>query len=118
MANELRVSGTANFIKGGASLSRQYSISVTVAGTNMISAVQSIATTDTSVGLGAVGTIGYVVFKNLDATNYIDVGSDGSVYPIRLMAGESAGPLRWNGAAIHAKAHTAACLLQSDIIEA
>lgn len=118
MANELRVTGSLNFNKNNASLSRTLSIQVTVAGSRPYSDMQNIGTSDETLALGSIGTIGFVCFRNIDATNYIDIGADGSSYPIRLLAGEIAGPLRWNGAAIHAKANNAACDLQYDIVEA
>jgi hypothetical protein len=107
------------FSKSGASLARPpYNTLVTVAGSKTISNVQNIGTGDETLDLGDVGTIGYAIFNNLDDTNYIDIGADGSSYPIRVQPGKQAGPIPWNGAAIHAKANTGACDLQYDIVEA
>lgn len=106
------------FSKGGATLARTYSTLITVAGAACFSNVQVVNTTDTILDLGGVGTIGYVIFNNLDGTHFLDIGADGSSYPIRLQPGTQSGPLSWNGAAIHAKADTASCKLQYDIVEA
>ena len=68
----------------------------------------SIGTVDETVALGDVASIGEILIQNLDATNFITVGPDGSSYPIKIMPGRHA-RCQWNGAAIHLKADTAAC---------
>lgn len=109
MANELQVSGGISFTKSGATLSKNFSNTYfTVSGTAGVSNIISVGTGDESLALGDISTIGWVFFHNLDAINYISVGSDGTLYPIRLNAGEFA-LMRWNAAAIHAKANTGAC---------
>lgn len=109
MANELQVAGSISFSKSSASLSKVFSNTYfTVSGTAGISNVISVGTGDESLALGDISTIGWVFFRNLDATNYISIGSDGTLYPIKLKAGEFA-LMRWNAAAIHAKANTGAC---------
>ncbi len=119
MANELRINLTTfNFAKGTASANTQpQTIGVTVSGTHSSSGNQSIGTGDETVALVDVSTIGYVFLKNTDATNFMTIGPDGSSYPIKLAPGEFA-VVRWNAAAIHAKADTATCILQYMIIEA
>ncbi len=118
MANELRLNlGNFSFTKGTASASAPgQSLGVTVSGTHFIGNSQSIGTGDETLALGDVATNGYVFFKNTDPTNFIIIGADGSSYPIKLKPGEFA-VMRWNGAAIHAKADTATCILQYTIIE-
>lgn len=106
------------FAKGGATLARTFTTLISVYGSACFSNVQVVNTTDTTLDLGGIGTIGYVIFNNLDGANFIDIGADGSSYPIRLQKGTQSGPLSWNGAAIHAKADTASCKLQYDIVEA
>lgn len=109
MANELQVAGAISFSQAGATLSKTFSNTYfTVSGTSGISNIISVGTSDESLALGDISTIGWVYFKNLDPTNYISVGSDGTLYPIKLKAGEFA-LMRWNAAAIHAKANTGAC---------
>lgn len=117
MADELTISSSIRFVKGTApntlTISRSSaSQRVTVSGMTGIQNVVSIGTSDEELSLGDIGTIGYCWFKNLDATNYLTIGPDGASYPIKLKAGETAGPLRWNGAAIHALANTGACVLE------
>ncbi len=119
MASELRINLTTfSFTKGTASANTPaQAISVDVAGTHTSSGTQSIGTGDETVALIDVATVGYVFLKNTDATNFITVGPDGSSYPIKLKPGEFV-VVRWNAAAIHAKADTATCILQYMIIEA
>jgi hypothetical protein len=111
MANELTLSISASFAKSSILFNKAFSGQVTVSGTYPIATAQNIGTSDETLDLGAVATAGYLVLKNRDATNYITLGEDGSSYPIKLKAGEFA-IVRWNGAAVHAKANTAACDLE------
>lgn len=116
MAQEIVMSFSLSFTKGSATVSRNSgSTYVTVSGSTYNAQVASIATSDTPLDLGGVTTNGFILLHNLDATNYITLGEDGSSYPIKLLAGEW-GLVRWNGAAIHAKAHTGACLLEYVLI--
>lgn len=112
MASELQVQGQLSFSKSGAALSRVFpSTYFDVSGTAGVANIISVGTSDESLALGDISTIGWVYFKNLDATNYISVGSDGTLYPIKLKAGEFA-LMRWNAAAIHVKANTAICNME------
>ncbi len=118
MANEFTTQlSRFSFTKGtsSASVSGQL-LFATVSGAHSIGNFQSIGTGDETLSLGDVATIGYVFLKNTDASNFITIGPDGSSYPIELRAGEFA-VMRWNAAAIHAKADTATCILQYMIIE-
>ena len=111
MANELSISIAFAETKNGVTFSKSFTKTVTITGDNPIAKVQSVATSDTTVDIGGIGTPGYFVAKNLDATNYVTLGTDGTNYFDQLKAGEIM-VKRWNGAAIHAKANTAACLLE------
>jgi hypothetical protein len=117
MSNELSISAFLNYQNGLATLTASASAVISVASNQIIHEVANIPTTDTALNLGAVGTIGYVLFQNIDGSNFISIGSDGTNYPIKLLAGESA-LMRWNAAAIHCKADTAACNLQYRIVAA
>lgn len=74
-----------------------------------------LTTGDLTLGLGDISTIGFVMFRNLDATNSIVIGSDGTLFPIKVTAGRSSGPIEWNAAAIHAKASAGTPKLQARI---
>lgn len=76
MANEITLSGGLQVVKSGVSQSLQLSgLSITQAGTNSISNVQNIGTSSEQITLGDVTTIGYIAFKNLDATNFVSIGT-------------------------------------------
>lgn len=109
MAGELRFQGSIDFAKGGAAIAKAFQAAVfDVAGASYIQNSIAVGTSDETLALGDVSTIGWVYMKNNDATNYITAGGDGTLYNLKLKPGE---PFfgRWNGAAIHVKANTAPC---------
>jgi hypothetical protein len=110
MANELTLNTSINYTKGGAIVTRTVNnYQVTISGTAVTQGVQSIPTADTT--LSIVAAPGYVYVKNLDATNYVQVGPDATNWFIKLLAGQHAlFPI--NGTALHAKANTGACNLE------
>lgn len=115
MANELSIVVSMAFSKSGAQCARAESISVDVTGDTFTHAVQEIGTSEEALAEADVGTPGYVLIKNLDATNYVEVGIEGQ-YAIKLLAKEVA--LFRADAAIYAKAATAACNVEYWIVEA
>ena len=118
MANELTILVSMAFSKGGASVSRAESIQVTVTGDAFSHEVQEVGTSEEQLAQGAdLGTPGYMLIKNLDGTNYVEVGSTTGVYDIKLKAGEVA-LYRHNSATVYAKANTAVCLVEYMLIEA
>ena len=63
-----------------------------------------------------MSTIGFVYVKNIDATNFIEIGNDADNPSIKLLAGQSfSGP--WGATNVSCKADTAACLIDFLIIE-
>jgi len=117
MSNELSLSVSLTFNKGGASVSRSEGIQVTVTGDAFSHEVQEVGTAEEELAQGAdLGTPGYMFIKNLDATNYVEVGSTTGVYDIKLKAGEIA-LYRHNSATVYAKSNTAACLVEYLLIE-
>lgn len=116
MSAELLLAASLKFSKGGSLFETNFqSTYFDVAGTSPNKEVQAIGITDESLNLGDISTIGFVFLRNLDATNIITIGSDGTLYPIRLKPGEFC-LVRWNAAAIHAKALVAPCNLEYTII--
>lgn len=116
MSAELNVAGSIQFSKGGAAVGRIFqSAFFDVSGTSGIQNEISVGITDETLALGDITTIGWVYMKNLDPTNFIIVGSDGTLYPLKLKPGE---PMfvRWNAAAIHVKANTAPCNMEYVLI--
>lgn len=115
MTNEITISASLTFSKGGASVSRADGKQVTVTGDALSHEVQAIPTSNTALAEGAaLGTPGYVFIKNLDSANFVTVGITGS-YTIKLLAGEFA--LFRAAAAIFALADTATCNVEYVIIE-
>ena len=84
----------------------------------MAAGIQNIGTSAENLDFGAVTTEGYACFKNLDATNFVEIGWDATGFQsaLKLLAGQSAivplNPARtWQ-----AKADTAAIDLQFAVI--
>ncbi len=117
MANELKITASIFFNKNGAEAVRAESIEVDVSGDAFNHDIQSVGTSEEQLAQGAdLGTPGYIFLKNLDATNYVEIGSTTGVYDIKIKAGEIA-LYRHNSATIYAKANSAACLVEYFLIE-
>lgn len=108
----------------GITLSAQYSnagdisaitapnVSVAVTGQPRLGvSTVTLATSDTSLAIGTITTLGYVYFYNLDPTNYIEVGPDGTNWEVKVPPLGIAFFCTDGWTALHAKAHTAACLI-------
>lgn len=88
-------------------------IQVTQTAQGQFNNVLSIGTTEESVTLTDIGTVGIAYLYNLDSTNYVEVGFSTGVYGIRLKAGDIPAIFRMNpGATLYLKANTAACKVQ------
>ena len=89
-------------------------------GSEMTQHTQSIGTTAETLSLGDItGVPGAIVIKNLDATNYIELGGDSglTVFKIKLLAGQFVA-FQPTAATIYAKANTAAVRVQIVATEA
>lgn len=122
MANEIQVSGQLNVAKGN--LSAVHAVSgihtLNAASPAKAAGIAAIGTSQEAVSIGDVATAGWAMFKNLDSTNYLEIGIEitGTFFPfLKLKAGEAAGPLRLGVNSIYARANTAACKLQYDIYD-
>jgi len=124
MANEITASITLSVINGNASFSRK------VSGQKFDQAASGGAGTQQEIGfaaheaidIGDVGTEGWCYFRNLDDTNFVEIGVDvaAAFKPmIRLEPGEftvfRASPVA--GATLYAQADTAAVQLEYHISE-
>jgi hypothetical protein len=113
MADELSLQIGFSEVKNGVTFTLSFNDTFDVAGDTPISAVQSIGTADETLSLGEISTLGYMIAKNTDATNFVEIGHTSGTYPIKLKAGEFCAFRVGSGmTAIHAKSDTAACLLQ------
>lgn len=117
MSDEISIVATMSFSKGGAKDNRAESIQVDVTGDAFSHQVQEVGTTEEELAQGAdLGTPGYMFLKNLDSTNYVEVGSTTGVYDIKMKAKEIA-LYRHNSATVYAKANTSACKVEYLLIE-
>lgn len=78
MANEIQVSLTLTVSKNGATATATFNLTETMAGDQFISNVQIVGTSNEALVVGDVTTVGWVVCKNLDATNYVEIFLDNS----------------------------------------
>lgn len=117
MADELNIVMAISFSKGGAVANRGESIQVDVTGDAFTHQVQAVGTSEEELAQGAdLGTPGYIFIKNLDDTNYVEIGSTTGVYDIKLKPGEIA-LYRHNSGTVYAKANTDTCNVEYWLIE-
>ena len=114
MANELRLQVDLRYNKNGRIIEEKESIWVDVAGDNVIRNIQEVGTSEEALQSIDGGTQGYLLIKNLDSTNYVEVGLTGE-YTAKLKAGEIA--LFRCAGTVFAKANTAACDVDYILIE-
>lgn len=117
MANEIAASLSIKYAKGKESAGLSSSFFATQVGDKYEGGVQSIGTSEEALAKGDVGTPGYVFVRNMDAVNFVQLGATTGVYSVKIAAGQAA-LIPWNGAAILAKADTAAVEVEYLIIEA
>jgi hypothetical protein len=98
MANELSLTVTLSYTPSDANqvaiAPASFTKTVSLGGGNYdhISGTQAIATSDTALNVGDLASIGYILIKNLDDTNFVEfnkIGTPaGAEYTMRLNAGE------------------------------
>jgi hypothetical protein len=114
MANEVFESIRYTARKNGAEISISSTANVTMTGNGLVNATQVIGTTAETVSFGDIGGApGEVVIKNLDATNFIEIGGDSglTVFKTKLMPGRST-IFQPTSATLYAKANTADVRIQ------
>ncbi len=123
MADELTLSVAANFLKSGAAIDTSdmdlIGQTFTVNGTDWVKATQSIGTTAEILGKGEITTPGYLIIKNTDATNYIELEKatfTTGAGTVKLKAGEFA-MFRVSSTNIYACANTASCIVRYLFLE-
>lgn len=123
MANEITCVGKLTATKSGSTVTGDTTKQMTMSGSQLYTITQTIGTSTEQIVFGTdliAEGISQIWLKNLDSTNYIEVGLNTPVTQIftKIKAGETAGPFRaYNDAAAaspayYAKANTAACNLQ------
>lgn len=117
MANELTLGVNFNYRNGLAQIANNLSKQVDVSATPLLDQVKNIATSETTVSLSGV-TSGYALVVNLDATNYVQLGTATGVYWAKLKALQFAlVPLNAPGT-LYLLANTAACDVQVIVLSA
>jgi hypothetical protein len=91
MANEITVSLSLEFSKGGSSdKMRKMGQQFTLSGTDYIHKTQIVGTSEEAIVIGEIGTPGWCFFRNLDDTNYVSIrAATGATSTVELKAGES-----------------------------
>lgn len=118
MANEISLSAKLSVSKNSLEESLAFTgIQVTFTGTNWIHNVQSIATTETALQKGSVGTPGICIIKNLDSTNFVSIRhTTGGSNCVKIKAGEAA-LVRFSNSAPYLIADTAAVRVEYLLLE-
>jgi len=109
MANEINASISLGVNKNGLVLNGGGSKTADMAGDQGLTNVQIIGTSAEAIVLGDVSTIGYVAFKNLDPTNFVQLALDSGVSTqifAKLLAGDVT-LIKAATATMYAKADTA-----------
>lgn len=115
MANEVTVTAQLRVIEGSLDTQRQGAANVQfdLTSAKVDSGVQNIGTTEENIALVNVSNPAWCFIRNLDATNYVQVGQDNASTMrelIRLPAGGFAVfPMDAGLSALRCKANTAAC---------
>ena len=122
MANEITYSATITVRKGELSKTLNFSdvSSLSASPVYCAGGVQNVGTTEEAVAVGDVASAGFAYFKNVDATNYVQLGAmnGGTFVPfVKLTAGQAC-VLPLGTSAPYAKANTAAVALDYFIFSA
>ena len=119
MANEITISASLAFSKGGIGSSLSDSaLQFDVSGTDYMQGTQGVLHTDQeALDLGHITTPGYCYMKNTDSTNYVEIfGVEDEGATLKLKAGEVA-LFRFGATAPFLQADTAAVQIDYLLIE-
>jgi len=119
MANEITGKLTLKASKGGANVARSESFSIDMTGESFYHGVQNISTGNETLEIYELSNFdstetGICFLKNLDDTNYVEIGLTSS-YTIKLLAGECA--LFRAAGTLFARANTTAVELEILMLE-
>ncbi len=92
MANEITISASLSFSKGGKTASAGRSgLQDDMTGSNYFQGTQTIGTSEEALNKGDIGTPGYIWVRNLDATNFVEIRAGSSAADVvKLMPGKMA----------------------------
>ena len=118
MAQEIRATAGITLQNGNLQVSRSVSnFPADQSGVGLQYGVQHVPTSPTALDMGNIGTAGWAFFRNLDSTNFIQIGTTGFVPFVTLLPGEVA-VMRLATSAPYAQSDTAAVDLEYLILEA
>ena len=119
MANEITMTANLAVTKSGVTISSATSRTITMAGTEMIGNLQSIGFADAeALVVGDVSTIGYVLVKNTDETNFVQLAMDAPMaVPFAKLLPNDVALFPAASATIYAQAAVAACVVQVIALE-
>src|SRR6266516_839138 len=109
MANEINIQATLTVQRFIPAIQGSGNLNINQTGTHCIGNVQNVGTAAEQLTIADVATLGYLFVKNLNVTNFVQLGLDSAVTQIfaKLRPGEFClVPVNQN--AIYAKANTAA----------
>ena len=119
MANEITASVSLSVSKSGASVSGSGSASADMANDEMVALVQQVTTSAASLTKGDISVIGWLYARNMDATNYVELGLDSGMTQVfaKLQPGKACLiPMALSN--VYAKANTATCRVNVVMSEA
>jgi hypothetical protein len=122
MANEITITSGIQIIKGNLNRTiNTESVQADFAGVRVNVTTQAVGTTYEAYAAGDLASAGWARFKNLDATNYVELGVEVSAafHPlVRIDAGKIAGPFRLSTLSFFLRANTAAVNVECLVSEA
>jgi hypothetical protein len=95
MANEIQVTAQLQYTNSAANIAQKLlqitAQNFSITGKNYNAGTATVGTSAAAIPLGGLGSIGWCIFKNNDATNYVQLktGTGGTVFA-QLMPGEVA----------------------------
>lgn len=108
----------AQFEKGNVEVGFNFYKEITVTGEVGYKDVQTIGTSEEAVVMpGDAAAPGYIILRNMDATNFIEIGVTSTVYNIKLTPGRPVAVFPIDGTTLFAIADTANCQLEKIVIE-
>jgi hypothetical protein len=119
MANEVTFSVSLKATKNNATVNQTANLTADMTGTQMTQATQNIGTTAELVDFGDItGAPQFVLIRNLDATNFVEVGGDSglTVFKIKIPAGK-ANLVSPSAVPLYAKANAAPVNIQLTAVE-
>ena len=120
MANTIRLQSTLTFKDGTGSQSLGGDFTVDQVGSHATEEIQDIGTTTEALDVGSdIGTIGFLLVRNLDATNFVEIGTDTPLTQVvaHIKAGETVPIKPHAGDTLYAKADTASVKIKFLAIE-